>query len=463
MKAIVAGLLFLLLGVSAAWSQGFPNPGPGAPAATAAADTTPPSVPSLTGIVIGSPFASLTWSHANPSDVDHYLVRYRCPSGSGGYTVINVPGGSTDRYDFSDLPFGVSCNFSAAAVDSAVNASAYTVDLTATMSGSPTYPVANGVELRCSNLGTAATGTSCICSEPLNGNEGGVEIDAVNFDFASSNSTYGCNRSGTAAASISPSPSGGHYPVMAATTAFGSSGWALQQGTGHGYSFIHGRKITDTSTIDATHTQLCWRIYKLVSSNYGNTGGDLFGPRGECAAGTTWRNKIAQLNFANQSQAFQPEEQNYTDAICHTGGPYGNIDGGNDSPPPGGGWFGVLNMSPPVDWSAAKVKPIRIEFCAESRDAGGVRGGNKITVRTRIKRLDTGVISRTTTPETTGWGTISGYDSSGIDADHTGPGTELYGFFIQTRSTADPDVTTHWPGCAPEVEGDIACPIAGGD
>lgn len=322
-------------------------------------------------------------------------------------------------------------------------------------SGGASFPFADKVEQRCIDLGA-----DCICSEPLNLDEG--VITTVNYDFSSSNDTYECGGRATAPGSISPTASPG--PTFGPVTAFGSGLFALRGGSGFGDFFFHGRPVSNTNVLDSTHKQACWRIYKMVSSNYGNTGGDPVVAKGDCPAGTTWRNKMFQLNFTNGAQAFQPEEQNYTNAICNTGGPYGNIDVGNDGPDPGGLWAGgVVNISPAVSWDAMKTAPARLEFCVESRDSGGVRGGNLITTRTRIKRLDTGVISYGETPETTGWGTINLYDASGVNADHSGPGNDWYQMFIQTRSTADPDVTTHWPGCSPEVEGTVLCPVAGGD
>ena len=480
MKPLCFSFVLLMLLVSMAAAQGFPNPGPGIPAATAAADVTPPAVPiGVSVLVYAGPSAQVIWSHTVPGDVDHTLVRYRCPSGSGGYTVVSVLTPTTFAA-ITGLTAGVNCDFAAAAVDAAGNTSAYTTDLVVAMGATPSFPVASGSELLCGLLGT-----NCICSEPLNGPEGGVEIGAVNYNFASSDSTYGCSRN-PGAATFSPAGGVGHYPIMEATTVFGSSGYALRAGGGRGDFFFHGRRIDNTGVLSSSDTQLCWRIYKWVTSDYGNTGGcsdQLSGPstpqtlpgndglcdddrqamRGDCMAGSTWRNKMFQVNFANQPQAFQAEEQNYSGAVCHTGGPYGNLDGGNDVEPPGGGWSGVLNLSPPVDWNAAKIKPMRMEYCVESRDAGGVRGGNRIVVRTRVKNLVTGVISTSVTPETTGWGTINGYDYSGVDADHTGPGYNLYGFFIQTKSQASPDSSRHWPGCAQEVEGTVECPLPGGD
>lgn len=403
-------------------------------------DTTPPADPTSLGGSASSTQVSLSWSHPTPSDVAEYVVEYRCPSGSGSY-VESTPRPTTTSKTVTGLTDDVECDFRVAAEDASDNRSGYAGPIQST----PTdiaFPVANGVEQRCVDLGS-----DCLCSEPLNADEGGGTFTS-GHDFASSNNTYECGPD-RASANRTIAVSNDNPTNMVPVTNHGSVEWALK---GSPSFFLNGRSMAtaygQTTVLTGSEKQVCYRWYKQVSSDYGNTsdGG------GACGSGQTWRNKIAQANFVNQAQTNQPEEINCSQP-CTAGGNYCPIINGNDTEPPGGGWSGNVNLSPALTWENFKARPARIEWCIDSRASGGVLSGDAITFRLRIKDLTTGTYGRADTVETSGWGAPSLPDAWGIDGFHSGAGTDTYTMFIHTKSDTDPDVSLHWPGCAVEVEG----------
>lgn len=85
-------------------------------------DETPPSLPTGLNCTPGDTEFTCSWSHADPSDVDHFESRWEC---GGGYTDINP---DTSPTTVQGLTNDVPCTFDVRAVDAAGNPSAYVTD-----------------------------------------------------------------------------------------------------------------------------------------------------------------------------------------------------------------------------------------------------------------------------------------------------------------------------------------------
>lgn len=114
---------------------------------------TPPAAPTGLAPTAGDSQVSLAWSHADPGDVDEYVVEYRCPSGSGSYTEDARPTVASEVV--SGLTNGVECDFRVAAEDAANNRSAYAGPVQGT-------PEAAGAFLRLEDSPLWGTGGSIV-------------------------------------------------------------------------------------------------------------------------------------------------------------------------------------------------------------------------------------------------------------------------------------------------------------
>lgn len=142
-------------------------------------DVTPPAVPTGLTPTSGSTQVGLAWSHSDPPDVDEYVVEYRCPSGSGGYTEFSRP--TSASATVTGLTNDVECDFRVAAEDVLNNQSAFTtaVQSTPMAGGGGSYTVYDNYALNIHNC------VDPLCADPAtngvlfaDGFEDGVFIDA---------------------------------------------------------------------------------------------------------------------------------------------------------------------------------------------------------------------------------------------------------------------------------------------
>lgn len=112
-------------------------------------DLVPPADPTDLNGTAGNAQVSLTWSHSNTSDVDHYIVQYDCGSGYVDWS----PNPTTTSVTVTGLTNDVSCNFKVSAVDAANNTSEYSGQINRT-------PTASPVRSAGAPTGTLASGTT---------------------------------------------------------------------------------------------------------------------------------------------------------------------------------------------------------------------------------------------------------------------------------------------------------------
>lgn len=125
-------------------------------------DTDPPLAPTGLAGTIGDAQVSLTWSHANIADVNHFSLQYDC---GGGYLTWS-PAPTTVAATITGLANETPCNIKVAAVDTAGNTSSYTTPVSFTptatpirSAGSPSGSLASGTMSTTISLTTSKNAT----------------------------------------------------------------------------------------------------------------------------------------------------------------------------------------------------------------------------------------------------------------------------------------------------------------
>lgn len=247
-------------------------------------DTTPPAVPTGLTPTAGVGNVSLTWTHADPGDVANYNVRYRCPSGSGGYTIWSSPASPSALV--TGLTAGTECDFSVNAEDAAGNPSAYTADVQSTpIEGSLVYTpnivdtgtdhmYFNSSEIGCTRSGTVAADVVG-CDDFQDGDWyrcGSGDVDANGGDFTTQDGWWGSVFTNYGGSGCQWTPSDGDGPkyygaaVSGLADGLGGTQYAAKIGPYVGTDDHYG--LHDFYPGGASYDDIWLRVYIRVSSDY---------------------------------------------------------------------------------------------------------------------------------------------------------------------------------------------------
>ncbi len=283
-------------------------------------------------------------------------------------------------------------------------------------------------EQRCDELGS-----NCICSEPMNANDGGI---SSGHDFSDSPSATECDRyakfydsnkssSNVRMVSETDMPAGNDTShVLEVTSSGGNIVW------------LNGRARPASSD-----ERVCVRYYFKVTRDFSGAGPNNKGCPSE-------RNKLLQFSFGSSSP-YQVSE--YPGSSCQgppgSGlAPYGKISSIQHGMSSGG----AKSLSPGVDWTSCMEGEgwCRLESCVH----GDLQAGRNIYVDTKLKALSTGVESVQINhgPVNPGQG-LSLVSADIFHGQGSGPtGSRFLSHFMQAAFSSN---NGQWIGAAYEVEG----------
>lgn len=295
-----------------------------------------------------------------------------------------------------------------------------------------------GVSKACADSGLYGSGGACVCSEPLDVLDTAIAAGASNdHDMADSPNTHECwgptrftdetvylnVQDGVTLTTVDVSSRAGWGDVQYALLGTGAPNvWAQ----------------APLEAITSSTRLYCISFYQDVDDSYASAGSN----GGQCP-GTNWRNKIGQFNYDTNS--YQAQENG--DSTCPAPPNFRSITISINGGPADGNY----TPSPSTNWNACDEAPCRFDFCV----AGQILTGAGINLRLRVKSLETGTVSTSTTPTFTAPAGIGNQSVTGGDWWHSGSlgaggDTSRRGYFTVWAWDTD---SGQWPPFDCEIEG----------